>query len=751
VARLLRLRVLVVLLALGASAVPAVPALGDVSDDRTSAAAASPASTVPAGATDRLIVRLRPDRGARQALDRVEQLSGRAAVLDGHLGAGYRQVALDGEIDLELAEEVAGRLRREGRVDEAGADRRVQVATAPNDPLYDEQWHLHGRYRSSSAYGIDVEDAWAVSKGDPDVVVAVLDTGVLDHPDLVDRLVSGYDFVDGDDDASDPGDACGDGADAVPSSWHGTHVAGTIGASTDNGVGVAGVDQRARLQPVRVLGACSGYESDIVRGIRWATGHPVQGVPDNATPARVLNLSLGGDGACSPVMQAAVEDARAAGATVVAAAGNHDGSAQEVFPANCDGVLTVAATSRVGDRAWYSNVGEVVDIAAPGGDTRYGSPSAAVLSLTNTGTTDPDPDGMTYGWQQGTSMAAPHVAGTVSLLLSVLPLLTPDEVRTLLQETATPFPASSPNGSDYVCSDDPGDPYHCGAGIVSAGGVLGIAPDALDDLLDPEPTEPSDPDDSPNDPPDVEPDPAPEDDQLAPPPAPQLRAEGGELQVTVSWDEVEHDRPIEAYELHQSTTATCDRSSELIHRGGGTSHVATDLDGGTTYRYCMVAVDDEERVSDLSEVVEATPTSPPAPPSWASGAELRFDLTSAGDVVLSWPAAKGEVREYEVLRDGRRVATTTRRSATVRDLEVDQRYRLEVRAMNSGGSSPAISRRVTPSGGFPDVASGSPFDLDIRWLATAEITRGCSSDRFCPTDPVTRQQMAAFLRRALTP
>src|SRR5205823_4685517 len=194
----------------------------------------------------------------------------------------------------------------------------------PNDTMYGQQWHYF-----EARGGINLPPAWDVTTGSASLTVAVVDSGVVPHADLAGRLVPGYDFIsdasmsnDGDGrdaDARDPGDY---GCNGAASSWHGTHVAGTIGAASNNGAGVAGINWSSKILPVRVMGKCGGYTSDIVDGMRWAAGIAVIGVPANANPARVINLSLGSDGACSSAFQSAVNDVIARGTVVVAAAGN---------------------------------------------------------------------------------------------------------------------------------------------------------------------------------------------------------------------------------------------------------------------------------------------------------------------------------------------------------------------------------------------------------------------------------------------
>jgi serine protease len=264
-----------------------------------------------------------------------------------------------------------------------------------------------------------------------------------------------------DSDASDPGDwinagecAPGDPATFEASSWHGTHVAGTIAAVTNNSSGVAGVAFNAKVVPARVLGKCGGYTSDIADAIVWTSGGTVSGVPANANPAKVLSISLGGGGSCGTTTQNAINSARSRGASVVVAAGNSNANAANFSPANCTGVVTVAATGRNGGKASYSNFGATVEVAAPGGSGGANS----VLSTLNAGSTTPGADN--YALYNGTSMATPHVSGVVALLFQAKPTLTPDQVTSILQTTARAFPAA--------CSQ-------CGSGIVNANAAVDAA------------------------------------------------------------------------------------------------------------------------------------------------------------------------------------------------------------------------------------------------------------------------------------
>ncbi|MBN8489225.1 MAG: S8 family serine peptidase, partial [Burkholderiales bacterium] len=219
-----------------------------------------------------------------------------------------------------------------------------------------------------------------------------------------------------------------------------------------------GVAPGARIVPVRALGCGGGYTSDIADAIAWSAGVSVSGATDNAHPARVLNLSLGGQGSCSITTQNAIDAARARGAVVVVAAGNSNADVARFNPANCRGVITVAATGPTGRRAPYSNKGTAVDVSAPGGDMRLGA-SAGILSTLNDGTVDPGND--SHDWYQGTSMATPHVAGVAALMLARDPGLAPDDVEALIKSAARAFPAT--------CTG-------CGRGIVDAGRVVAAVP-----------------------------------------------------------------------------------------------------------------------------------------------------------------------------------------------------------------------------------------------------------------------------------
>ena len=440
--------------------------------------------------TDRLIVRLADwadaDRAQPMSTDRARALSVVARTrLDPmrRMSGGAHVVRLTHDMALADVEAMAERLMMDPAVVHAEPDRRKFPMLAATDPLYTNQWSLF-----EPVGGINAPLAWDVTTGSPMVVVAILDTGILPaNVDLVGRLVAGYDFVredsagvfltanDGDGrdpDPSDPGNwitmaEAGQGPftdckQPENSTWHGTHTAGIIAASANNGYGIAGIAWSVRVLPVRVLGKCGGYTSDIIDAIRWSAGIAVTGAPANANPAQVLNLSLGSPGPCGAEEQAAIDDALATGRVraIVTAAGNEGGDSTVVAPGNCADVITVTATDRSGSRAPYASTGANVTVAAPGGFFPMGATSGAngILSLFNTGTTTPVAD--SFAFAAGTSEAAAHVSGVVALMLSVNPGLSAADVQATLRGTARAFP-------DATCSMST-----CGTGIVNAAAAV---------------------------------------------------------------------------------------------------------------------------------------------------------------------------------------------------------------------------------------------------------------------------------------
>ena len=429
--------------------------------------------------TDRLIVKYRDGGMATTAMTTGQAVAARnSEALRGRLGAeqglsmstlrtnglGAQIIKLNRHTPVTDLVALAAKMKAEDpSIEYVEPDRMMYPMLTPNDTNYSSLWGLQG-----GSGGIRANTAWDTTTG-AGVVVAVLDTGIRPHADLSGQTVAGYDMIadtfvsnDGsgrDSDPSDPGDwstagQCGTGQPASNSSWHGTHVAGTVAAKGNNSLGVIGVAFGAKVQAVRVLGRCGGYTSDIADGIIWASGGTVSGVPANATPAKVINMSLGGGGACDTTTQNAINSARSRNTTVVVAAGNENQNASNSNPANCAGVITVAAVGPTGGRASYSNYGAVVDVAAPGGNQSTGTTNG-ILSTLNAGTTVPGAD--SYVYYQGTSMATPHVAGLVALMYAVKPTATPDQIETALKGSARAFPAT--------CSQ-------CGTGIVDAPGAI---------------------------------------------------------------------------------------------------------------------------------------------------------------------------------------------------------------------------------------------------------------------------------------
>jgi serine protease len=376
----------------------------------------------------------------------------------------------------------------------------VQPQTfTPNDPYYQQyQWNFF-----NTTGGADVNNAWDIADG-TGVTVAVIDTGITQHPDLDYSLATdniGYDFITDSfvsgrttDDRVPGGWDLGDwdntqpylqecyGSnnpnDGEPSSWHGTVVSSEVAELTNNGIGMAGIAYNAKVLPVRVLGHCGGYDSDISDAIEWASGGHIDGVPDLAQPAQVINMSLGGQGTCDASVPeyTAIQDAISRGTTVVVAAGNSTADVSNFTPASCPGVVAVASNGITGKRAFYSNYGKGVTISAPGGGIYANDASSGtevnngfVWQAINLGTTTPtypaDPT-EAYGAMAGTSQASPHVAGTVALVVGALkaaglPALSPTDMTNVLVKSARAFP---------VTEDHP-----IGAGIVDAYAAVNLA------------------------------------------------------------------------------------------------------------------------------------------------------------------------------------------------------------------------------------------------------------------------------------
>ena len=392
--------------------------------------------------------------------------------------------------------------QHQGLVDYAVVDEIVSVSTVPDDPLYGLQWHLGDAEVDYAA--LNLPKAWDITRGSTDVVVAVIDTGVrFENSELNGRLLAGYDFVSGindfrtrqrvpdslnfikahdgdgrDADASDPGD----GVDAAlhnmmqaedvecpqqESTWHGTAMASLIAANGSDGHGMTGVDWSAMILPVRAIGKCGGRRSDLLDAIRWAAGVSDPQLPENPTPARVINLSLGIDDACTAADQQAIDDAAAMGSLIVAAVGNLGRNLDEEpsSPSHCNNVLGVTAVDSAGYRASYSSYGEDADLAAPGGEG-LGGDNRPILIATNDGFLEPATS-ESHRYTTGTSVASPLVAGVISLMLSANPGLSNAEIRALLQESSRGFPGIPEQSNDLPCTTET-----CGSGLVDAYGAV---------------------------------------------------------------------------------------------------------------------------------------------------------------------------------------------------------------------------------------------------------------------------------------
>ncbi|WP_396042150.1 S8 family serine peptidase [Aeromicrobium sp. UC242_57] len=386
-------------------------------------------------------------------------------VADDKVSTKVSTVEFDEPIAGDEADEVAAAVAERSDVEWAVPDRLMGTQAAPpvnkNDPGFSSQRNLWSTVSSPvGGYSIKAPSLWRKTEGSTGTVVAVIDSGILPgHPDLAGKIVPGYDFVSGDggvlprdgggrdNDPSDPGDwnaagECGPGSRKSNSSWHGTFVAGQIAAATNNGQGIAAVAPNVKVQPIRALGSCGGWSSDIVAAMEYAS----------SGPAKIVNMSL----ASPPLSKASRNQAcqlfsyyaqrgNSRGAIFVAAAGNDGANANLATPASCPGFISVGATSAKGFSAIYSNIGSTVDLSAPGGDSTVEGKNDVIYSLSNAGTQGPS---ASYGYaaQQGTSMAAPQVAGAAALLYS-LGFTTPGALTNAIYASVSPF---RPKSSSYA-------------------------------------------------------------------------------------------------------------------------------------------------------------------------------------------------------------------------------------------------------------------------------------------------------------
>jgi serine protease len=470
--------------------------------------------------TGRIIVKWRDSALTSSRASRAQKASAAAKtqlrIDDRDSDSEYETLSTDA-IALAQLEGIAGQLQQHPDIELAAVEFRRKPYALPNDPLVMQQWYLLSEQPGATR----TEAAWDITQSISSVVVAVLDTGWLPHPDLEGKVLPGYDFIsrveianDGDGrdpDPLDPGDwvtrdevnasssdfldaDCLDQGRDVNSSWHGTRVAGVIAANTNNSIGIAGGGWNTMILPIRVMGKCGGLDSDIIDGMRWAAGLQVGSLPLNPRPARIINLSLGGTSSCGAAYQSAVNEILARGVAIVAAAGNE--GTHVSAPANCDGVIGVAALRHAGSKVGFSNLGPRVTIGAPGGNcvNLSGQCLFPIVTTTNRGVRGPST--YTYTDQTGdfddhgipllnvgTSFSAPIVASAVALLHAVNDALTPAQTAHLLKATASPFPTvpgvrtclppsstTPPQLEECNCTTST-----CGAGMLNTGAAVAAA------------------------------------------------------------------------------------------------------------------------------------------------------------------------------------------------------------------------------------------------------------------------------------
>jgi len=487
----------------------------------------------------RVIAKLRANTSASLQAKAVTTVQDRAQSLTARLGLRLvdSQVVTDRLLFIQVEPAVSGesvaqtvaRLRADPDVEYAEPDQRRYVHAVPDDNLYARtdaahpgQWYMQNPATISVPAAVNAQGAWDVSTGDSSLVIADIDTGVrYDHPDLQGRLLPGYCFISdsfvnnggtclggtvSNAEASDPGDwvtssdlsksECSGVSAAENSSWHGTRTAGILGAVTNNSTGIAGTTWQAQILPIRALGKCGGQDSDILRAMLWAAGIAVSGAPTNPTPARIINMSLGGSGACPASYQDAINQITAKGVLVVVSAGNENGAVDT--PANCSGVAGVAGLRHTGTKVGYSSFGAQVAISAPAGNCVNTTLSTAtpcvypITSTTNPGTTTPSTSytstnaytDQVSNPNLGTSFSAPLVSGISALMSSVNPNLNSCQLMSRLKEGAAAFPTTSadattqppvcpqtdPSSQECICTTQT-----CGAGMANASGAIRAA------------------------------------------------------------------------------------------------------------------------------------------------------------------------------------------------------------------------------------------------------------------------------------
>ena len=605
-----------------------------------------------------IVLKSSPWVSGRSLAATVERAGGQAE--PGVMGLGSAMSVVEFVEPLSRAEAAPLVAALEARPDVLAVEPNVRVRPAqspviPDDPFFSQQWDMWNGGQSDD-YGTRAALLWNTTLGDPDVIVGVLDTGSTVHPDLAGTTVPGFDFIsdavtarDGnrwDSDPADQGDWCPQ--DGTRSSWHGTHVAGTINALWDNGVGVAGLAPQVKVQHLRVLGECGGLISDILAAALWGAGEDVrtwfptplgEDPGRNPTPAQVLNLSLGGDVACGSLSQQIFGQIRARGVTIVAAAGNEATSVTTSWPANCPGVISVASSTRSGALSGFSNVGTApgqLTITAPGG---------GIWSTYNTGTTVPaSPD---YAPVNGTSMATPHVSAGAAILYG-FGVTQPNAVLSALTASVIPFPAGS--GCDTV---------RCGAGLLDVSKLQAYAPG----------TDPGAPTD--------------------------VMAAVGDSRATVTWTppvETGGSDLVSATAVASPGGATCTTTAASCEIVG--------LSNGTSYTVAVTVTNAAGRTGPPGVSAPFTPGAVTAPGAVSGFSKGRFAGTSPNlRVTVSWqpPASDGgaPILRYRV-RYGtgdswRPWVSVESASYRLTGLRTKRTYTVQVRAVNAVGGGPKVA------------------------------------------------------------
>ena len=537
----------------------------------------------------------------------------------------------------------------------------AQSPVIPNDPIFPQQWDMWDG-GGSSDYGTRAAMLWDVTRGAPEVIVGVVDTGSTVHPDLAGTTVPGFDFIsdaaaarDGnqwDTDPSDQGDWCPEKSKA--STWHGTHVAGTINAIQDNGIGVTGLAPAVKVQHLRVLGECGGSGADILAAVLWGAGGDLRpwfgttpGVNPgiNPTPASVLNLSLGGESTCGSIAQQIFNEVRALGSTVVVAAGNESTTVAASWPANCQGVVSVASSTRSGAMSGFSNYGTFpgqLTISAPGG---------GIWSTYNTGSTVPVTPN--YASVNGTSMATPHVSAGAAIL-NGFGVRQPSSVESALKSSVLPFPAGS--NCDLV---------RCGAGLLDVSKLRAFAPSG-------DPGAPT-----------------------------SVVAKAGDGRATISWtppSETGGSDLMSATAVASPGGASCTTAS--------TSCEITGLANGTAYTVSVTVTNAAGRTGPAAVSSPFTPTSATVPGKVSGFSKGKYAGSSPNlRVTVSWrapaddggsPILRYRVR-YGVGDSWKPWVTVESRSYRLTGLRAGKKYTVQVRAVNAvGGGEKASYSFTTP-------------------------------------------------------